>query len=154
MDYNLVKWLHILSAILLFGTGIGSAYYMFFISLTADARATAVVVRHVVRADWWFTAPTVVFQPLSGFYLMHLGNYPVEATWIAASLALYGLAVASWLPVVWMQIQMRELAQQAAKQERPLPRRYWLYLELWTLLGTLAFFSLMAVLWLMVSKPT
>lgn len=153
MDYNMVKWLHILSATVLFGTGLGSAYYMFFVSLTADAKAAAVVVRYVVRADWFFTAPTAVFQPLSGYWLMRLANYPADLGWIAASFALYGFAIACWLPVVWMQIRMRDLAQQAADRDESLPRRYWLFLELWTLLGTLAFFSLVAVLWLMVNKP-
>lgn len=153
MEYDIVKWLHILSSTLLFGTGLGSAYYMFFASRDADPRLVATVVRHVVRADWWFTTPTVVFQPLSGFYLVHLAGYPLASTWIAGSLALYLLAGACWLPVVWMQIRMRDMARQAAERQEPLPPRYWRYLKLWTLLGCVAFAALVAVFWLMVGKP-
>lgn len=153
MEYALAKWLHILSSTLLFGTGLGSAYYMFFASLGRDARATAAVVRLVVRADWWFTATTVVFQPLSGFYLIHLAGYPLGSSWIVASLALYLLAGACWLPVVWMQIRMRDLAAAAAARDEPLPADYWRLLRLWTALGVVAFLALVAVFWLMVAKP-
>ncbi len=153
MEYFVAKWLHILSSTLLFGTGIGSAYYMFFISLTRDARAVATVVRFVVRADWFFTATTVVFQPLSGYYLMRLMGYPWESRWIAWSVALYMVAVACWLPVVWMQLRMRDLAKEAADANRALPARYWTLLRRWTALGTIAFLALLAVFYLMVAKP-
>jgi len=114
VTYLVVKWLHVLSSTLLFGTGLGSAYYMFFASRSRDARVAAVVVRYVVIADWIFTATTVVFQPLSGFYLAHLAGIPLHARWIAWSLALYVLAGACWLPVVGLQIRMRALAARAA----------------------------------------
>jgi len=153
MDYNLLKWLHILSSTVLFGTGLGSAYYMFSVSRTGDARAVAMVVRYVVRADRWFTAPTMIFQPLSGFYLAHLAGYPLGAEWIAGSMALYLLALVCWLPVVWMQIRMRDLARQAANEARPLPARYRHFLRWWTALGTVALFALVAVFYLMVEKP-
>jgi hypothetical protein len=77
MEYVIVKWLHILSSTLLFGTGLGSAFYMFFASRTRDARAIAVVVRYVVVADWAFTTPTMIVQPLTGFYLVHLAGFPL-----------------------------------------------------------------------------
>lgn len=153
MDYLIVKWLHILSATLLFGTGLGSAYYMFFISLTRDPHAIAPVVRWVVRADWWFTTPTIVFQPLSGFWLMHALGYPLNSGWIAASLLLYLFAGACWLPVVSMQIQMRDMAELARIKGERLPGRYWHFLKIWTALGTVAFFSLVGVFYLMVARP-
>ncbi|WP_263770388.1 DUF2269 family protein [Propionivibrio soli] len=153
MDYTVVKWVHILSSTLLFGTGIGSAFYMLFVSLKAEPKAVAILVRYVVRADWLFTAPTVILQPLSGFYLAHLAGFPMTSKWIVVSSALFGVAVVAWLPVVWMQIRMRDLAQQAVEQDRPLPKRYWRYLELWSLLGMVAFFALVAIFWLMVGKP-
>ena len=154
MEYVIVKWLHILSSTLLFGTGLGSAFYMFFTSRTRDARAVAVVVRHVVIADWAFTTPTIIIQPLTGFYLVHLAGYPLGSTWIAASLALYLLAGACWLPVVWMQIRMRELARQAVAADRGLPERYWHFMRWWVALGIVAFVALVAVFYLMVAKPT
>ncbi len=153
MEYLIVKWLHILSSTFLFGTGIGSAFYMLFTSLSRDVRAIAVVSRFVVLADWIFTSTTVVLQPLTGLYLIHLAGYPLTSTWIVASIGLYLLAGACWLPVVWMQIRMRDMAQAAAREGRELPAQYWRYLRLWTVLGIPAFLALVAVFYLMVAKP-
>jgi uncharacterized membrane protein len=114
MEYVIVKWLHILSSTFLFGTGLGSAFYMFFASLTRDARVVATVVRYVVIADWVFTTPTIILQPLTGFYLVRIAHFPLTSKWIVASIALYLLAGACWLPVVWMQMRMRDMARQAA----------------------------------------
>jgi uncharacterized membrane protein len=154
MTYLVVKWLHILSSTLLFGTGLGSAYYMFFASRTRDARVAAVVVRHVVIADWLFTTTTIVVQPLTGLYLVHLAGFPWTATWIVWSFVLYFVAGACWLPVVWMQMRMRDMAKEAAAAGQSLPPLYWTYLRRWTILGIPAFVSLVIVFWLMVAKPT
>ncbi|OBV39566.1 DUF2269 family protein [Janthinobacterium psychrotolerans] len=153
MEYLIVKWLHIVSSTLLFGTGIGSAFYMLFTSLSRDVRAIAVVSRHVVRADWLFTATTVVFQPLSGFYMIHLAGYPLASAWIVWSIVLYLVAGACWLPVVWLQMRMRDMAQASARDNLALPALYWRYLRLWTALGVPAFFALIIVFYLMTAKP-
>jgi uncharacterized membrane protein len=153
MEYLVVKWLHILSSTLLFGTGIGTAWYMLFASLSRDARAAAVVLRHGVRADWLFTATTVVFQPLSGLYLVHLAGYPLVAPWIVWSIVLYFVAGACWLPVVWLQIRMRNLAAVAAANAAPLPPQYFVYMRVWAALGVPAFVALVIVFWLMTAKP-
>ena len=153
MEYLIVKWLHILSSTLLFGTGLGSAFYMFFASRTRDARAIAVVVRYVVIADWAFTTPTIILQPLTGFYLVHIAGFPLTSTWIAASVALYLLAGACWLPVVWMQMRMRDMAREAAAAGGELSVRYWSFLRWWVALGIAAFLALVAVFYLMVAKP-
>jgi uncharacterized membrane protein len=153
VEYVLVKWLHILSSTVLFGTGLGSAFYLYFASRTRDARVIATVARHVVIADWVFTTPTVILQPLSGFYLAHLMGLPLTTPWILWSVALFLLAGAAWLPVVWMQIRMRDLALLAARANANLPSTYWRYLRLWVCLGVVAFVSLVAVFYLMVAKP-
>jgi uncharacterized membrane protein len=153
MTYLIVKWLHVLSSTVLFGTGLGSAYYMFFVSRTRDAQAAAIVSRYLVRADWIFTATTVIFQPFSGVYMAHLANIPLTSRWIVASVVLYFLAGACWLPVVWMQIRMRNMAAVASVRHTALPELYWTYLGRWTLLGIPAFVALVAVFWLMVAKP-
>lgn len=153
MDYLVVKWLHILSSTFLFGTGIGSAFYMLFTSLSRDVRAIAVVSRHVVLADWIFTSTTVIIQPLTGMYLIHLAGFPWNSPWIMWSVALYLVAGACWLPVVWIQIKMRDMAQVAAREGTDLPQQYWRYLRTWTLLGIPAFIAMVLVFWLMVSKP-
>jgi uncharacterized membrane protein len=153
MDYLVVKWLHILSSTLLFGTGLGSAYYMFLTSLTRQPAATAIVVRQVVWADWLFTSTTIVFQPLSGLYLAHRAGFPLTSRWIVWSFALYFLAGACWLPVVWLQIRMRRMAEEATSNGQPLPALYFRDLRIWTALGVPAFLALVAVFYLMVAKP-
>jgi uncharacterized membrane protein len=153
MEYLVVKWLHVLSSTVLFGTGLGSAYYMFFTSLTRDAHATAVTVRYVVIADWAFTTPTIILQPLTGLYLIHLAGFPLNSRWIMWSIGLYLLAGVCWLPVVWMQIKMRDMAQQAAATRGALPPRYWQFLRYWVALGIVAFGALVGVFYLMVAKP-
>jgi uncharacterized membrane protein len=153
MEYLLVKWVHILSSTVLFGTGIGSAFYMLFTSLSRDARALAVVARYVVIADWIFTTPTVVLQPATGWYLKNLIGTPLTATWMAASIVLFFVAVASWLPVVLLQIRMRDIARDSAERDAALPAIYWQYLRWWVALGIVAFICFVAIFYLMVAKP-
>jgi uncharacterized membrane protein len=154
MDYVFAKWLHVVSATLLFGTGVGTAWYMLFASLSRDARAAAVVMRHGVRADWLFTASTVLLQPLTGFYLVHRAQLPLSTPWLAWSIGLYALSVACWLPVVWLQVRMRDLAAEAARRDTPLPPQYFQWLRVWIALGIPAAIALLVVFYLMVARPT
>jgi uncharacterized membrane protein len=153
MEYVIVKWLHILSSTVLFGTGIGSAYYMFFASRTGDARTVANVVKLVVIADWVFTTTTIVIQPLTGLWLAHLAQFPLTSAWILWSFVLYFVAGACWLPVVAIQIRMRKLAEAAAAAGTGLPPAYMRLWRWWTALGVPAFVSLVIVFYLMVAKP-
>ena len=152
MEYLAVKWLHIISSTLLFGTGIGSAFCMLCTTLTRDTRAVAVGTRIVVIADWLFTTPTAVIQPLTGFYLIHLAGFPMTSHWIRWSLALYAIAIACWLPVVWLQMRMRDVAVEASRGGADLPAAYWFYFRWWAGLGFPAFFAFLAIFWLMVAK--
>ena len=154
MTYVLVKWLHVLSSTLLFGTGLGSAFYMFFTNRSREVRAIAIVCRRVVWADWLFTTPTAIVQPVTGLYLVHLAGMSLGAKWIAWSIALYVLAGACWLPVVWIQIRMAEMAELAAKQGTDLPRLFWRYHHIWTALGIPAFVAFIGIFFLMVVKPS
>ena len=153
MEYLIVKYVHVLSSTLLFGTGLGSAFYMFFTNLSGDVRAIAIVSRRVVWADWLFTAPTAVIQPLTGLYLVHLAGMPLAMTWIAWSLALFVLAGACWLPVVWIQMRMAEMAERAVKEGTALPPRFWRFHRIWTALGIPAFIAFVAIFYLMTVKP-
>jgi uncharacterized membrane protein len=153
VDYVVVKWLHILSSTFLFGTGIGSAWYMLFANISRDVRAIAVVSRYVVVADWLFTATTIILQPTTGFYMIHLAGYPMHSRWIEWSLVLYVIAAACWLPVVWLQVKLRDLAREAAGTGAPLTPAYWKYFRAWVALGVPAFFAFVAIFWLMVAKP-
>jgi uncharacterized membrane protein len=153
MEYLAVKWLHIVSSTLLFGTGLGSAFYMFFANVSRNVRAIAVVSRYVVIADWLFTATTAILQPATGWYMAHLAGYPLTSKWIMWSIALYVLAGACWLPVVWLQIRLRDLAAAAARDGSALPPLYWRYFKAWVALGIPAFIAFVYIFWLMVTKP-
>jgi uncharacterized membrane protein len=153
MDYLIAKWLHVLSSTVLFGTGIGSAYYLLVVSLGREARMVAAVSRYVVRADWLFTGTTAVFQPLSGFYLVKLMNIPVSTPWVIASLVLYGVAIGCWLPVVVIQMRLRNLAVEAARDGCALPEAYWYWFRWWLALGFPALACFLAIFYLMIAKP-
>lgn len=153
MEFLWLKWLHILSATLLFGTGLGTAFYKWSVDRSGDVRAIAAVMPRVVLADWLFTATTVVIQPLTGLRMAQLAGYPLTSGWVAWSLGLYVLAGLCWLPVVWLQLRMRDMAQQAAADGEALPPRYHRYARIWFVLGIPAFTALMVVFYLMVFRP-
>jgi len=153
VEYLIVKWLHILSSTFLFGTGIGSAWYLLFAVISRNVQAIAVVSRIVVIADWLFTATTMIAQPLTGFYLIHIAGYPLHSRWIVWSVILFAIAALCWFPVVWLQMRLRDLAAAAAAENAPLPPRFWRYFKAWVALGVPAFFAFLAVFYLMVAKP-
>jgi len=152
-SYLILKWIHIVSSVLMVGTGFGSAFYMFFANRSGDIRAQAVVSRLVVRADTWFTTPAVIVQPLSGFAMMHLAGWPWTTPWLLTSFALYLLAGACWLPVVWLQWRMANMANLATGHAQPLPALYWRFARWWEALGYPAFIAMVVVFYLMVNKP-
>lgn len=153
-DILLVKTLHILSATFLFGTGVGTAFYLLVTSLGRDVRVVAAVTRWVVVADWLFTATTAVAQPLTGWWLAQRMGVPVmEVAWLRWSVHLYALAIACWLPVVVLQIRLRDLAARAAADGTPLPPAYWRAFRWWVALGVPALLAFLAIFWLMVAKP-
>ena len=151
--YLTLKWIHIVSSMLLVGTGLGSAFYMFFTNRSGNVQAQAVVTRLVVRADWWFTTPTVFVQPATGLGMAYMLGLPLTTPWLALSLGLYALAGACWLPVVWLQLRMRDMAAEAARMGSPLPPQYWRCARWWEALGYPAFVAMVVVFYLMVNKP-
>lgn len=153
MDIVLVKYLHILSSTLLFGTGVGTAFYLLFASRGRDPKVVASVARLVVMADWLFTATTIVFQPVSGLYLAHRLGIPLTTPWLYWSLVLFGIAALCWLPVVWLQMKLRDVAQAAAVAGQSLPLRYDRYLGIWAALGVPALISFLAIFYLMTARP-
>ena len=152
MDYLVLKWGHILSSTILFGAGVGSAFHMFVSTLRREVDGMANATRNVVIADWLLTTPTAILQPITGLWLVHLMQLPFSTPWVAWSLALYGVAITCWLPVVWMQIRMRDLMAEAARTGGPVPAAYDRYFHRWTALGFAAFFAFLLVFWLMVAK--
>jgi len=151
--YLILKTVHILSSVLLVGTGFGSAFYLFFTHRIGSVDSIATVGRLVVRADWWFTTPTVILQPITGIWLAHLAGWPLTTPWILVSIGLYLLAGICWLPVVWLQIRMARMARQSQTMGALLPVRYRRYQQWWESLGYPAFIAMVGVFSLMVMKP-
>lgn len=153
MEYLLIKAIHILSSTLLFGTGLGSAFYKWMSDRSGDLHTIAKTNRTVVIADWVFTAPTVIIQPLTGLWLLHIMGTTMSEPWVIITLVLYVVAGGCWLPVVWLQIRMRDLATEALMQKRSLDDSYHHYAQMWFWLGIPAFTAMVIIYFLMVFKP-
>lgn len=153
MTYFLLKLVHILSGAVLFGTGAGIAFFMLRAHSTRDPAIISAVAGIVVLADYVFTASAVVVQPLTGLALIWLQGYSLTESWLVAAYGLYVLTGACWLPVVWLQLRMKRLSAQAAADGAPLSALYDRYFRLWFMLGWPAFGAVIAIYWLMLTKP-
>jgi len=151
--YLIVKWMHVVSSTILFGTGLGAAFCMLMASRGGEPKIAYVVARHVVLGDWVVMTAAVIVQPLTGIYLVHVAGYTWTSTWVSWSIVLYFLAGACWLPSVWMRVGMREIARAAAASGEPLPARYFRLHRIGIALGIPAFAALLIVFCLMVAKP-
>ncbi len=152
MTYLTLKYIHLLSMVLLFGTGLGSAFYKWMADRSRNVTHIAIVNKHVVMADWLFTTPTVLIQPITGIWMLYLIHIPLTTSWVVISLALYALAGLCWIPVVWLQIRMQKLAQLAVEQKTDLDSQYWRYARIWFYLGIPAFTAMVFIVLLMVMK--
>ena len=152
--FLLIKTLHVIGAAVLFGTGAGIAFFMLMANRTRDPALIAHVAGTVVIADLLFTASAIVVQPLTGIALASLEGQPLFRGWIGLSLMLYLVAGAFWLPVVFIQLRMRDLARTAAAQGAVLPARYHRLYQVWFAFGFPAFASVLGIIWLMVAKPS
>jgi len=151
--YWTLKYVHIVGAAVLLGTGAGIAFFMLLAHQTGKPAIIAAVARIVVIADFLFTATAVVTQPLTGALLAWNMGFLLKESWIAASILLYVITGAFWIPVVWMQMRMRNLAREAADLNAPLPEEYQRLFRLWFAFGFPAFGSVLAIFWLMMAKP-
>lgn len=151
--YFLVKLAHILGAAVLFGTGVGIAYFMFAADRTGDVALIAGTARLVVIADFLFTASAVIVQPLTGIWLLWETGGSLLDGWILASLGLYVLIGVFWLPVVWLQNEMRKMAEKALASAEGLPERYHRFMRIWFWCGWPAFGAILVIFWLMITKP-
>jgi uncharacterized membrane protein len=153
MLYFAVKYLHVIGAAVLLGTGAGIAFFMLIAHRTGNPIIVAGVARIVVIADFLFTASAVVLQPITGWLLARETGYALTEGWILLSIVLYLVTGAFWLPVVWMQIRMRDLAREAAEKAEPLPERYHSLARRWFVFGFPAFGAVSLILWLMIVRP-
>ena len=151
--YFIVKYLHVLGAIVILGTGTGIAFFMLMAHRSRDPAFIARTAATVVIADMLFTLTAVVLQPVTGGLLMALSGATLAERWLVSSLGLYAVAGLFWIPVIFMQIEMRDLARKAVAQQQPLPPRYFKLFRRWFMFGIPGFGSVMIILWLMIAKP-
>jgi uncharacterized membrane protein len=152
-SYLVLKFIHVVGAAVLLGTGTGIAFFMLRASLSEKPEVVAGVARTVVLADFIFTATAVIVQPITGVLLAGQIGYSLWESWIFWSIVLYIVTGMFWLPVVWMQMRMRDLAAEAASAEHALPPAYYRLFWIWFAFGFPAFASVLAIVWLMIAKP-
>jgi uncharacterized membrane protein len=152
-EYYVLKFLHVIGATVLLGTGAGIAFFMLLAHRSGDVRLIAGVARIVVIADFVFTTTAVIVQPITGVLLARTVGYSLSEGWILASIALYVFTGLFWLPVVWMQARMRNLARAAAAGGTALPAEYHKLFRWWFAFGFPAFAAVLAIFWLMIARP-
>lgn len=153
MTDQILLYLHVIGATVLLGTGAGIAFFMVISNRSRDPALIAHVAGIVVLADTIFTATAAVFQPITGYLLARSYGWPLLEGWVGLSLLLYVVVGAFWLPVVWIQIRLRDLARAARDAGTPLPERYHRLYRIWFACGFPAFFAVLAIVWLMLTKP-
>jgi uncharacterized membrane protein len=151
--YLLLKFLHVIGAAVLLGTGAGIAFFMLMAHRTGDAATIAAVSRIVVIADFAFTATAVVAQPITGAALAAASGYSLGEGWIVLSILLYVVTGVFWFPVIWMQMRMCKLAAGAARSGGALPNLYYRLFRLWFAFGVPAFLAVLSIFWLMIARP-
>jgi len=154
MTYFILKYLHVIGACVLLGTGAGIAFFMLMAHLSSRAAVIAGVARIVVIADFLFTATAVITQPITGLLLTHVVGYSVWDRWVFWSMILYLVTGAFWLPVVWMQMRLRDLATASASSGSALPPTYFRLFWCWFAFGFPAFGAVLTIFWLMIVRPT
>ncbi|GAA5656184.1 MULTISPECIES: DUF2269 family protein [Brucella] len=154
MTYDILRFLHVIGATVLLGTGAGIAFFMVISNRSGDPRLIAHVGGIVVLADTVFTATAAIVQPITGYLLAREAGWPVVSGWVGLSLALYIIVGAFWLPVVWMQIRLRNMARLAAREGKALPAAYHRLYRWWFAFGFPAFAAVLAIIWLMLTKPS
>ena len=150
---SILLFLHVIGATVLLGTGAGIAFFMVIAHGTRNAALINHVASTVVLADFLFTATAVILQPITGVALALRIGWPLGEGWIFYSLLLYVVAGVFWLPVVRIQMKLRDLARQAAAENAPLPALYNRLYRIWFACGFPAFAAVQAIIWFMLTKP-
>ena len=150
---DIIRWLHVIGATVLLGTGAGIAFFMVMAQSSRDPRIIAHTAKTVVIADWVFTASAVILQPITGTLLALELGWPLTEPWLLLSLILYGVTGVFWLPVVWIQHRLYVLARTARDEMSELPPEYFRLYRIWFACGFPAFIAVLTILWLMLMRP-
>lgn len=151
-SYLLLKMIHILSAVVVTGTGAGIAFFMFMANRSNNPQAIYVTAKTVILGDWIFTTPAVITQIVTGILLMNKLNYSFTSSWFYWVIGLFGFVGICWLPVLRIQYRLRQLAEQSL-QSNQVKLEFKKLMRIWTLLGIPAFSAILVIFWLMIFKP-
>lgn len=151
--YEIVKTIHIISATVLFGTGLGIAFFFFYANRSVDIAVRFFAARTTVLMDFLFTLPAVIVQPLTGFWLIYHAGYQWTETWLVITYIIYFIAGLCWIPVVFIQIKLRAILKTCVETSAPIPSEYHRLFRLWFALGWPAFTGLVIIFFMMVVKP-
>lgn len=151
-DYSILKLIHILSATLLFGTGLGTFFFMVMAVRAGNVEALRVTSRTVVIADFVFTTPAVIVQFLTGLGLMHALGIPLVSAWFGMVLSLFVFVGCLWLPVVAIQIRLRNLLADLPPGA-DLPEEFRRRVRVWERMGYPAGVAMLGLFVMMVFKP-
>ncbi|WP_171173515.1 DUF2269 domain-containing protein [Ruegeria sp. HKCCD8929] len=149
----ILRWLHVIGACVLLGTGAGIAFFMLMAHRSRSAQIVAHTAGIVVLADLLFTTTAVIVQPITGTLLAWRLGWSLTEGWLLWSLVLYIFTGAFWLPVVWIQLRMRDLARVAVAEGTGLPPRYFALFRVWFACGFPAFLAVLGIIWLMLARP-
>jgi len=153
MEYYLIlKLIHILAAVVLTGTGAGIAFFMFMANRSNNPQVIYITSKHVILADWIFTAPAVITQIVSGIFLMNMQGYSFSSPWFYWVISLFIFIGICWLPVLKIQYKLRELAQLCVDSNQ-VTQEFKVLMKTWILLGIPAFIAILVIFWLMIFKP-
>jgi len=153
MEYLFLKWIHIISSTILFGTGVGSAFYMFVANRNKKIDGIYFATKHVVVADWLFTTPAIIVQLLTGVLLVNVQGHNYRDEWLLYAISLFVFSGICWIIVVFLQLKMRDMAKYSYENNTELPKKYWQYEKWWVMLGAVTFPAVMVIFYLMVFRP-
>ncbi|TAL59065.1 MAG: DUF2269 domain-containing protein [Legionella sp.] len=153
MLYLWLKYIHILSSTILFGTGLGTASVMLYGHWTKNIKAMAVINQYVVFVDWIFTGTSGIVQPITGLWMVYIAGFPLTALWLWGSIVGYTITALCWFIVVYLQIKIRDITVYCAAEGKELPTQYYTYFKWWFAFGWPAFVSLLLVFYFMTMKP-
>jgi uncharacterized membrane protein len=155
MSYLFLKWLHLVGASVLFGTGMGIAFFAWFGYRMALRDGNVGLLQGVLRltviADTVFTATAALLQPLTGLALwkMQGGHWPDR--WLGWVFGFYLLVGACWLPVVALQVRLRNAAM-AVRTVEELGPAFHARFRAWFILGWPAFAGVLVLFALMLGR--
>ncbi len=145
--YLWIKLVHIISATILFGTGLGIAFFMLKAYLSGNQVVMSITTRNVVLADWIFTTPAVVIQFASGLWLTRQIGIPFDSMWFVSVISLFILVGGCWIPVVWIQMRIRDF-----RSSDDVGFSYRRLMSMWVVLGAVAFTGVLLLFFLMVFR--